>query len=364
MVKKTIISIILAVAWLFFATLFYKTICVVLLFLVWRKVLSEKIPERYRKWSIRAIWLCLALALWIAMPRYRINSGDRVRLLYIDKEGNTQRPPIIHWLLSTLLPEEEIVNVGVKGIEYTAPLIRMTGLGNTFIEQAQSDIYAGKIGYFFKPYKRLGLDNPISGVYSQVCNEILSTNYNAFYLCEPKHYGSNKAYPLIVFCHGYLGNWQLYQGLWKDLDGAIVASIGTRDLSGIFGQQDINSIFDFYIPILERMGYKIDVSQIHLMGLSNGGSAISAAMHSRHAKDFKSITTISCNLEGLRRVPCQVNLIGGGKDNSSKRMPSQYHELKRMGVDADVFFNTNENHYIMVNKREEILEFLKKRMEI
>lgn len=355
MVKKTIISIILATACLFFVTLFYKTICVVLLFLVWRKVLAEKVPERYRKLSVRAIWLCLALTLYIALPRYRIHSTDRVRLLYIDKDGNTQHPPISHWLLSAFIPEAEIVNVGITGIRFTAPLIKEVGIGTSLINQAQHDIENGKIDNFFKPYKHLGLDNPISGVYPQVFNENLGTDYNTFYLCEPKHYDNNKAYPLVVFCHGYLGNWQLYQGLWKDLDGAIVASIGTRDLSGIFGQQDINSIFDFYIPMLERMGYLIDHQQIHLMGLSNGGSAISTAMHSRHSKDFKSITTISCNLEGLCRVPCQVNLVGGGKDNSSKKIPSQYRELKRMGVDADIFFDTEDNHYIMVNRREEII---------
>ena len=43
----------------------------------------------------------------------------------------------------------------------------------------------------------------------------------------------------------------------------------------------------------------------------------------KRTKDFKSITSISCNLEGLRHVPCQVNLVGGGKDNSFKRMPSR-----------------------------------------
>lgn len=159
-----------------------------------------------------------------------------------------------------------------------------------------------------------------------------------------------------------MGNWQLYQGLWKDFDGAIVASIGTHGLSGIFGQGDINSVFDFYIPMLEQMDYKIDHKQIHLIGLSNGGSAISATMHSRHSKDFKSITTISCNLDGVRRVPCQVNLIGGGKDNSSSRMPEQHRQLHRMGVDAELFFDAEDNHYILVNQREEILKFLKRRL--
>ena len=362
MVKKIFISIILVIAWLFFASLFYKTICMILLFVAWRKPLTNVLPERYRELGFRSVWACLIVLLWMALPRYRINSGDRVRLLYFDQEGKTHHPPISHWLLSALVPEAGVVNVGITGLRIAAPFFKEVGVGTSLVNQAQDDVRDGKIRNFFKPYRRLGLDNPISGVYPQVFNEKLGTSYKAFYLCEPKHYDSDKTYPLVVFCHGYLGNWQLYQGLWKDLDGAIVASIGTRDLSGIFGQQDINSIFDFYIPMLERMGYQIDRQQIHLMGLSNGGSAISAAMHSRHAKDFMSITSISCNLTGLCRVPCQVNLIGGGMDNSASRMPAQHRGLCRMGVDADIFFDQEENHYILVNKRKEIIAFLKNRM--
>ena len=354
----------LVAAWLFFATLFYKTICLMLLYAVWRKWLMSKIPEGSRRWANRAVWVALIVVLWVAMPRYRIHSTDRVRLVYVGEDGDVQHPPLSHWLLSTFVPEAEVVNAGITGIRFTAPVMKEMGIGASLIQQAQDDIRDGKIGNFLKPYRRLGLDNPISGVYPQMSNEQLGTNHRTFYLCRPKHYDSRRAYPLVVFCHGYLGNWQLCQGIWKDLDQALVLSIGTRDLSGIFGQQDINSIFDFYIPMLERMGYQIDRQQIHLIGLSNGGSAISAAMRSHHAKDFKSITSISCNLSGLCCVPCQVNLIGGGKDNSASRMPRQHRELQRMGVDAALFFDEADNHYILVNQREAILNFLRERMDL
>ena len=200
---------------------------------------------------------------------------------------------------------------------------------------------------------------------------MLGGNVRAVYICEPKgdenvewSKDNGFKYPLVVFCHGYLGNWQLFQGIWKDLDNCIVLSIGTRNLSGIFTPSNLKEIFDFYIPALERMGYNIDREQLHLMGLSNGGSAIVSAMHSSYAKKFRSITTVSCNLEGLKRVPCQVNFIGGGKDKSSCRMPEQCRQLKAMGVDAGIFFKDDENHFIMVNKREEIIEFLKDRMQL
>lgn len=364
MKKKILVSIVLVAAWLFFATLFYKTLCVMLLYAVWSGWLMSKIPEGSRRWAIRAVWVALIVVLWVAMPRYRIHSTDRVRLLYVDKDWEVQRPPLSHWLLSTLVPEAEVVNVGISGIRLMAPAIKQMGIGPSLIQQAQDDIKDGKIRNFFKPYRRLGLDNPISGVYPQMFNEKLGTDYAAFYLCRPRHYDSERTYPIVVFCHGYMGNWQLCQGIWKDLDEALVLSIGTRDLSGIFGQQDINSIFDAYIPMLERMGYHVDHNRVHLMGLSNGGSAINAAMHSRHAKDFKSITSLSCNLDGLRRVPCRVNLVGGGRDGSSSRMPRQHRELRRMGVDAALFFDEADNHYILVKQRKAILNFLRERMDL
>lgn len=301
------------------------------------------------------------------MPRYRIDSGDRVRLVYLDDEGNAKHPPLLQYLINVLIPEEEVMNFGIHNL----PLARYAGIGSSLVRQANEDILTGKIHNFYSPYDNLGWENPMSGVYVQAFNDFLGENGKAVYICNPKgdenvKWSKNNGfkYPLVVFCHGFLGNWQLYQGVWNDLNNCIVLSIGTRGMNGIFGQSDINEIFSFYIPGLERMGYHIGRRQIHLIGLSNGGTAIVAAMHSPHAKDFKSLTSVSCNLGGLRWVPCQVNLIGGGKDNSSRLMPSQAARLSKMGVDVGLFFKPEENHFIMVNKRNEMIEFLKNRMNL
>ena len=373
MKKRIFFTVLLLLAWIFFATLFYKTLIVMLLAMVWQGKIREKLPERIKPYGIKAIWACLVLTLFVAMPRYRINCGDRVRLVYLDENGEPKHSPISCYIVNTLIPEEEVVNLGIKNLQLVRPLLSGMGMhiGGTLVQQANHDIENGNIGNFFKPYNHLGLENPLSGVYPQFFNQMLGSNDKAVYICNPK--GDDNVewskdngfkYPLVVFCHGYLGNWQLYQGIWKDLDNCIVLSIGTRNLSGIFTSGDIKEIFDFYIPALERMGYNIDMEQLHLMGLSNGGSAIVSAMHSSYAKKFKSITTVSCNLEGLKRVPCQVNFIGGGKDNSSCRMPGQCRQLKSMSVDAGIYFKDDENHFILVNKREEIVSFLRDRMQL
>ncbi len=366
-VKKCIVSVLIVVAWACLATMFYKTVMLMLLFLIWKKQVFERLPSWMTKYGMKPYWACFVVFLWIAMPRYRINSGDRVRLVYLDEKGNAKHPPLGQYLVNTFIPEEEIVNVGIHNV----PLLKYAGIGSTLIRQANDDIANGKIRNFFYAYDNLGYENPMSGVYAQAFHDFLGNDDRAVYICEPKSDENVKwskdngfKYPLVVFCHGYLGNWQLYQGVWKDLDNCIVLSISTQGLSGIFTQSDIKDIFDFYIPALERMGYNIDKKQLHLMGLSNGGTAIISAMHSSYAKKFKSITTVSCNLEGLRRVPCQVNFIGGGKDNSSCRMPGQCRQLKAMGVDADIYFKEDENHFIMVDKHEEIIGFLMDRMQL
>lgn len=63
-------------------------------------------------------------------------------------------------------------------------------------------------------------------------------------------------------------------------------------------------------------------------------------------------------------MPCQVNFIGGGKDNSSKRMRNQCKQLQKMGMDAAIFYDLHENHFILVNRRADIIWFLKRRMEL
>ena len=342
-----------------------------LIALVWQGRIREKRPVCIKPYGIKAMWVCLALVLWMAMPRCRIECGDRVRMVYLNDKGNEEHTPLLDYIINTLVPEEEVVNFGLRNIQLVRPILSICGmhLNGLLINQASEEMDNGKISNFFKPYDNLGQDNPLSGVYPQFFNQLLGGNERAVYICEPKgddilewSKDNGFKYPLVVFCHGYLGNGKLYQGIWKDLDNCIVLSIGTQNLSGIFEQGDITDILNFYIPALERMGYNIDKEQLHLIGLSNGGSAIESAMHSSYANKFKSLTTISCNLEGLKRVKCQVNFIGGGKDNFSNRMPSQYRQLKAMGVDASIYFKEDENHFILVNKREEIIRFLKDRI--
>lgn len=121
--KTPVVRTILVVALLLFVrTLFYKTVCLLLLFALWRKPLMEKVPEPHRQWAAWTVWVSLILLLVVALPRWRIHTNDRVRLVYLDKQGEVKPAPIAHWVASALLPEAEIGNLGLTGVRLSVRL--------------------------------------------------------------------------------------------------------------------------------------------------------------------------------------------------------------------------------------------------
>ncbi len=361
MAYRLAISLLLTLLLLLFHSVLYKTIILMGLFGLWRNKLASRIAPNRRPWFKRAIWCVLVISLWMAMPRWRTGCTDRVRLFYLGDSGNVKHPPLSQYFANVIVPENELMNFGLIGVRLSLFDNGTSGLSSGLINQARKIIDDGNAGNFFKPYF-MGTSNPMSGIWAQVFNEAFGENNRAMYLCKPMAYTSNCEYPLIVFCHGYLGNWRLYQGILKGFNDAIVISIPTHGLDGIFTTANINEIFTIYIPSLEKLGFNIDHRQIHLIGLSNGVSAINSALNSAHCSDFSSLTAISGNIQRVCKVPCKINLVGGGKDLACKKMPFICTKLKSIGVDAEMLFNKKENHFMLINETDDIIKFLTSRM--
>jgi len=156
-----------------------------------------------------------------------------------------------------------------------------------------------------------------------------------------------------------LGSWELYQGLFSRLNDCIVVSIGTRNLSGIFSYNDINKVFTKYLPLLRAEGYGVDEKRLHLIGLSNGGSASNVALRN-FSNRFQTITYISTSCDVIKKAKAKVILFGGGKDASSYGLPSAARRLQKCGTSTALMFDENDNHYMMVHQADEMLEFLNK----
>ena len=349
-------TIILAALFMFFASWFYKIIVLMLLASLWRKEIKAK-----KDWGYKTVMGVLLIAMFCVLPRYGYNTSDRVQLIYQDQKGNPEHPPLTHYLVNVFLPEEEICNVSIWGARIVP---KMIPLANWILEEFNHDDKKGNISNFYRPFNRLNWNGLfiMSGTTSQVFNMIGIDNTQSVYLIKPKNYDENKKYPVVFFMHGFLGNWKLYTGVLKGLEDCIVLCVGTETWSGIYTKHDINELFTRQIPFLENMGYKVDMNNLHIMGLSNGGSAVNVA-YNGFFKKFKTITFISTGIHQTYPISSKVLLIGGGKDHSSGSLRDAYHALKGNGTKTDIYWDDEETHFILVNQTDEIINFMNKNLK-
>ena len=349
-------TIILVALFMFFASWFYKIIVLMLLARLWRKEIKAK-----KDWGYKTVMGVLLIAMFCVLPRYGYNTSDRVQLIYQDQKGNPEHPPLTHYLVNVFLPEEEICNVSIWGARIVP---KMIPLANWILEEFNHDDKKGNIRNFYRPFNRLNWNGlfMMSGTTSQVFNMIGIDNTQSVYLIKPKNYDENKKYPVVFFMHGFLGNWKLYTGVLKGLEDCIVLCVGTHTWSGIYTKHDINALFTKQIPFLENLGYKVDKNNLHIMGLSNGGSAVNVA-YNGFSKKFKTITFISTGIHQTYPISSKVLLIGGGKDHSSGSLRDAYHALKGNGTKTDIYWDDEETHFILVNQTDEIINFMNKNLK-
>ncbi len=366
MIKKTLSFLLLFLSVIVFVTWQYRLFCVLLFVLLnkgWIK--SHPLMSRHER-SYKMLVVSLLICIFIAIPNYF--QRGRTQLAYLDEAGHRKAVPMNIYLLNVLFPEEELMNAGMKTAAILppaelSPLFK--NLGSRFIRDAQHDFWNGMALTFYWPYNQLTFQgsNPGTFTIAQLQNEIFGTHYDGVYITKPRHYEKDKTYPVCFFAHGYLGSWELYQGLFSSLDNCFVVSIGTRDLSGIFGYEDINKIFNSYIPMLKEEGYRIDEGKLHLIGLSNGGTASNVALRSFDNR-FQTITYISTSCDVVKRARAKVVMIGGGKDASSANLPASSKRLQGYGTKTAIFFDEEENHYLMVHQQERIIDFLNQELEL
>ena len=115
--------------------------------------------------------------------------------------------------------------------------------------------------------------------------------------------------------------------------------------------------------MLKKEGYSIDESRLHVIGLSNGGSASNIALQS-FDKKFKTITYISTSCDVVKKTQSKVLLIGGGKDNSSNNLPTSAKRLRRCGTRALLLFDEKEKHYMLIHQKERIIDFLNHELDL
>ena len=358
---KTISSILLLVCSIFlFASWQYRFLCLLLVVIINRRTIKQSSVFRNFKYGYTILVAVLLVGIFCCMPNYF--QRGRTQLHYLNQSGERTHTPVLVYLANAIMPEKEAMNLCVKGNALVSnSLMNKMGvhLGGKLLNDAKYDFWHGKTLGFYTAYYHIG-GNPGSFVYGQIANMLIGTDYDAVYITRPKHYDKNKEYPVIFFCHGYMGSWELYQGILSQLDEYIIVSIGTRGLDGLSFK--IDNIFNRYIPYIQKLGYNIDTRQVHIMGLSNGGQAANSALKN-YDKKFKTITFISTPCYVIKSSAAKVLMIGGGKDGSSTGLKNAEKKLNSLGTQTALYFDKQANHYILAYKQKDIIKFLKENLK-
>lgn len=355
---KKIISIVLIVVMILPGSLFHSAVIALILVLMWRAKIKGWIVPKWKYGYKVTVGLLCALTL-LLMPRPFALPTDRVRYVRMDRDYNRISPSFGQWLAEVIIPEETACAMGI--VTPFTPLRHSLPLGESILKDFDHDMIHFKMHKFAHPYISLAcsLESPMSCAYTQGLSQITreQNSGRGVYIIRPRHFDTAKEYPVVFFAHGYLGNWKLYTGLLKDIDDKIVVCIGTNDLSGIFTYKDVGAIFSHYIPLLQEMGYKVDMDELSLIGLSNGGSAVDIA-YANFGTRFKNLVYISTGVNNFHRIPAKVMVIGGGHDHCAPSMLNGLRRLKANGQNTASLFDEEGTHFIMVTERERVLNFL------
>lgn len=353
--KKTI-SVVLFIIMLLPGSMFHSAVIALVLALMWKVRLKEFLITKW-KYGYRMLVGVLTVLSLILMPRPFALPSDRVRLMYLDENYNRITPPLHHWLINILLPEETLFTLGLT-LPFS-PLRSALPIGEGILKDFDIELKNMKLHKFFTTYNSLAfhMESPLSGAYAQGSEIVGEPPTRTAYIIRPKHYDSSKTYPVVFFAHGFLGNFRLFPALLNGFEDKIVVVIGTKDLSGIYRHSDINAIFTHYLPMLEELGFNIDRKELSLLGLSNGGSAIDVA-YSGFSNRFKNLVYISTGVNNYHHTRAKIMVIGGGKDHCALSMRKGMKRLKANGQKSSHLFIDDATHLMMITEKDRVMDFL------
>lgn len=353
-----IASILILLLFIFSVSATWRIGCIIILILIWKGYMGNLTPSF--EWGFRILLIICSIGFIISLPRYLPLRKDRVRLYYINKDNQIRRPPFHHWIMNAILPEEELCHLGIKTSRIAAPLI---GIGEGLKENLKFEKKNRTLSNMINPYRELSGtgENPMSAAYTQGFNQFLKENNRSFYLIRPKNFDKNKEYPLVVFCHGYMGNWKQYTGVMMGLENCIVVCMGTPDLIGHFFEDDIKNIHDLYIPLLHKWGYKIKLDHVSIMGLSNGGTAVSE-VYKKCSYLYRNIVFISTWIKQTFPIRSKVIIVGGSKDPSAMSMKNGYEDIRRNNPHTSLLMLENATHFTIAINYNWIIPFLNKEL--
>ncbi|MBZ9787595.1 alpha/beta hydrolase [Psychroflexus sp. CAK57W] len=305
---------------LLFVSWHIKIIFLFILFMVLRKYISTY-NENKMKINL-SVFILFLIAFWFVFPNRTSYSSDYIQSVHFDiNTGDKIKEPILPYLFN-------IVGEG--------DIMAFVSLGSYFIPE---NIFKGKaigdvINYnkstyfvnnnFHSSYRKLEpLKTPSHHVPFQIMKDLGYHKDVSHYFLHVPNAENLQNYEVVVFCHGFAGSWLLYSELFAKYTNAIIIAVETPGFNGYFSKKIMNNIISRTLPhAYNQIG--INYKKPHLVGLSNGGSAINSSIV-YYPNEFKSFTILSASLKNNPRTNKKVNVIYGSNDRSggiNKKVPN------------------------------------------
>ncbi|OHX64617.1 hypothetical protein NH26_23895 [Flammeovirga pacifica] len=319
---------------------------------------NEDFVSNYLK--IKKRWVLLStLVLYILIfPKRSFDKEAEYQSVYFNSTGNTVSMP---WLpyLSSIISEEDGQSVAVFMMhvlpEDIIRILVQKGLGLPFGSALRDMVtYSNHESLWNNYLFHNGAPTSMlpSNLYFQMMQDKGQyKDLSHYFVHLPKNKNLEDC-EVTVFCHGFLGNWLLYPKIYDEYSNHIVICVETKGMSGIFTSSDMKHIYSKVLPhAYKRIG--ISPKKPHLVGLSNGCSAINTAITTLPTQ-FKSYTALSGGLFSKPRYGQKVKVIYGATDQSggvSKYIPQNKYKLHVIKGDNHVLYISNPDTVFSILKQ-------------
>ncbi len=303
-----------------------------------------------------ALWLVITLGLFLVSPDGASRQNARVQNRYSDGSWHYPR-----FSLGALLPESDQLLLGFKLMPIVDSLFtmeqarRLSGLTRTIYREMDADA----------DFRALG--SVLPEAYYEIWGQPF--NHGHYFLYIPPHLDRKIPTPALVFLHGSGGNFKAYTWLLsKVADERHMVLIAPTFGMGNWDSQHSEPVVNAALEDATKT-IPLDLNQVHLAGLSNGGLGVSRVAASKSGSRFRSFIFLSpvCDREALgsKEFSAHVRgkpllLITGQEDN---RVPLLYvlscaELLKSAGAKVELSAYAAADHFLVFSHRERFLKEL------
>jgi pimeloyl-ACP methyl ester carboxylesterase len=302
------------------------------------------------------LWLLITLGLILVSPNGAPRKDARVQNRYSD--GGWHYP---RFALGALLPEIDQLLLGFKLVPMADSLFTMkqtrevSGLTRSIYGELEAD----------EDFRALG--SVLPEAYAEIWGQRF--DHGHYFLYIPPRLDRKIPAPALVFLHGSGGNFKAYTWLLsKVADERGMVLVAPTFGMGNWGAQRSGPVVMAALEDASR-AIPLDLSQVHLAGLSNGGLGVGYVAASEAGRRFRSLIFLSpvCDKDALRSKEFSIQgrdkpvLIITGQDDDRVPLPyvvSCAELMKSAGARVEMSAYAGADHFLVFSHRERLLKQL------